>query len=137
MKNPFNDDDNNRNMLPIPPNYATVVNKSNGQIRIAKVGFSWTSFLFSILIPIFRRDWYNALCMIGVQWGIGFLIATVTNVNIDFAYSEATYALSVIWGAFYNLMYFRHLFNKGYVPADQHSRDILVQSGYLKTKHKK
>lgn len=136
MRNPFgNGDDDNNNFLPLPPNYATVVNKKTGQIRIAKVGFSWTSLLFDILPALFRQDWYNALCMLFIQWGVAMGIATFTQVPITPAYYEASWALSIIWGAFYNLMYFRHLFKKGYVPANKASAQLLIQNGYLKNKN--
>ena len=49
MQNPFgNNNQNNQdffNNLPIPPNYAKIKN-AEGDMRIAKVGFSWTIFLF-------------------------------------------------------------------------------------------
>lgn len=79
MQNPFgngnNDDNNNnnndnndpRNLIPIPPNFATVVNKKTGQIRIAKVGLSFTALFFQFLVPVFRSDWYNFFCMLGVE----------------------------------------------------------------------
>ena len=47
MQNPFgNNNQNNQdffNNLPIPPNYAKIKN-DEGEMRIAKVGFSWTVF---------------------------------------------------------------------------------------------
>ena len=49
MQNPFGNNNNNDNQnpfnlnnLPLPPNYAKIVN-DQGDIRIAKVGFSWTT----------------------------------------------------------------------------------------------
>ncbi len=39
---------------------------------------------------------------------------------------------SVFFGFFYNMMYFRHLFTKGYRPADQRSRELLTRARYWK-----
>jgi Protein of unknown function (DUF2628). len=62
MQNPFgNNNQNNQdffNNLPIPPNYAKIKN-DEGEMRIAKVGFSWTVFLFGPFPALFRNDWYN------------------------------------------------------------------------------
>lgn len=138
----FNDNDDNDNGngpqgLPLPPNYATVVNSETGTLRIAKVGFSWTMLVFPPWPTIFRADWYNLLCILGVN------IATQMLVNILYGGNQAGYAyassglqlfLSVLWGAIYNLMYFRHLFNHGFVPADERSRDLLTRARYWRPK---
>ncbi|GAW98255.1 hypothetical protein [Secundilactobacillus mixtipabuli] len=141
MQNPFGNDDqgendNNEgpNGLPLPPNYATVVKEDNGDLRIGKVGFSYTTFLFSFLVPIFRGDWYNFLCMIGVNLGIVLGLYSIHFTSIQ-TFSTVTsilqFALSFVWGYLYNLMYFRHLFNRGFKPATQRSKDLLEKSGYL------
>lgn len=143
MQNPFGnggngDNDNNNNEgpngLPVPPNYATVVKEDNGDIRIGKVGFSYTTFLFSFLVPIFRGDWYNFLCMIGVNLGIVLGLYSIhfsSFQTFNIATSILQFALSFVWGYLYNLMYFRHLFNRGFKPATQRSKDLLEKSGYL------
>jgi len=148
MQNPFgngdngNNGDNNEgpNGLPVPPNYATVV-KEEGDIRISKVGFSYTTFLFSFLVPIFRGDWYNLLCMLGVNLGVVLGLYSIhfsSMQTFNIVTSVLQFALSFVWGYLYNLMYFRHLFNRGYKPATQRSKDLLTSSGYLpKTKTKK
>lgn len=142
MQNPFGNDDNGDNNegpngIPVPPNYATVVKEDNGDIRIGKVGFSYTTFLFSFLVPIFRGDWYNFLCMTGVNLGmvLGLYSIHFTSVQaFSTVYSILQFALSFLWGYLYNLMYFRHLFNRGFKPATERSKDLLEKSGYLKTK---
>ncbi|HBF74396.1 MAG TPA: hypothetical protein DDW71_03960 [Lactobacillus sp.] len=142
MQNPFGNGDNGDNNegpngIPVPPNYATVVKEGNGDIRIGKVGFSYTTFLFSFLVPIFRGDWYNFLCMIGVNLGIvlGLYSIHFSSMQIfSTVTSVLQFVLSFVWGYLYNLMYFRHLFNRGFKPATQRSKDLLTKSGYLKTK---
>ena len=67
MQNPFgNNNQNNQdffNNLPIPPNYAKIVN-DQGVLRIAKVGFSWTTLWFGPIPALFRGDYYNFILMI-------------------------------------------------------------------------
>ena len=63
MQNPFGNNNNNDpnnifNNLPIPPNYAKIKN-DQGDLRIAKVGISWTTFWFGPLPALFRGDYYN------------------------------------------------------------------------------
>ena len=66
MQNPFGNQNNNQDFLknlPVPPNYAKVINDA-GDIRIAKVGISWTTFWFGPLPAVFRGDWYNFALML-------------------------------------------------------------------------
>lgn len=134
----FNDDDGNNNGngpqgLPLPPNYATVVNPKTGNMRIAKVGFSWTMFLFHPFPSIFRADWYNLLCIIGVELGLQMLFFLLVPLNDRAAASSVVeLGIAVLWGAIYNLMYYRHLFTRGFVPADERSRDLLTRAHYWK-----
>ena len=130
MQNPFGNRNNQQDFLknlPVPPNYAKVVD-DNGDIRIAKVGISWTTLWFGPLPAVFRGDWYN-FALILVWEAIYVLFALLTHLEL--------YLLSFPWPAiffafFYNMMYFRHLFTKGYSPADQRSRELLIKSKYLK-----
>ncbi len=139
MQNPFgngnnDDDDNNNNMIPIPPNYATVSRKSDGQIRIAKVGFSWTSFLFPLCPPIFRSDWYNFLCMLGIELIAMMGISLLTGQPLNVVEYVLYYPFAVLWGAIYNMMYFKHLFKIGFEPADERSQKLLEYGHYLNKK---
>ncbi|WP_261809724.1 DUF2628 domain-containing protein [Levilactobacillus humaensis] len=134
----FNDDDqNNQNDngpqgLPLPPNYATVVNPETGNMRIAKVGFSWTMFFFPPFPTIFRADWYNLLCIMGIELGSAMLLTMVlTPAQLtEFVAIGWPIVRSVLWGSLYNLMYFKHLFSRGFVPADVRSRDLLGRAHY-------
>ena len=122
-----------RGMIPLPENYATVKNPQTGDVKIGKVGFSFTTLIFNLLPPIFRRDWYNLICMIGADCIILFGAATLLHQPIDQIAQNYSGLTSIIWGFFYNQMYFRHLSNQGYVPVNQHSRDLLVRNRYIKS----
>lgn len=138
MQNPFgnenndNNDDQNQNLLPIPPNFATVVNKKNGQIRIAKVGLSWTALWFSIMVPVFRSDWYNFLCMTAIQLIVAMGLSMGMGETLQVAWTLGSYGLGIVWLFIYNMMYFKHLFNIGFVPADQRSKELLSNYNYWK-----
>jgi len=133
----FNDDDQNNQIgngpqgLPLPPNYATVVNPETGNMRIAKVGFSWTMFFFPPFPTIFRADWYNLLCIMGIELGSAMLLTMVlTPTQLTQFIALWPVVRSVLWGSLYNLMYFKHLFSRGFVPADVRSRDLLGRAHY-------
>jgi len=133
----FNDDDDQNNQngngpqgLPLPPNYATVVN-ADGNMRIAKVGFSWTMLFFPPFPTIFRGDWYNLLCILGIELSVSMLLVMTVNVNQLAQITPILQSiLALVWGSLYNMMYFKHLFNRGFVPADDRSRDLLMQAHY-------
>lgn len=125
--NSDNGDNNNNdfNQIPVPPNYAKIKN-DQGDLRIAKVGFSWTTLWFGPLPAAFRGDWYNFLLMIVLDLDY-VLVAMFFKLNwmLQFPWP------SIFYSAFYNMMYFRHLFNRGYVPADQRSKELLTAAHYL------
>lgn len=135
MQNPFGNGNNNNdqnpfdlNNLPLPPNYAKIVN-DQGQMRIAKVGFSWTTLWFGPLPALFRGDYYNFLLMIVLDLDYALVVLFFgLNWLMQFPWP------SIIFGAIYNMMFFRHSFNIGYRPADQRSRDLLIRAHYLKMK---
>ena len=84
----------------------------DGEVRNAKVGFSWTVFFFGFLVPICRGD---------AKWAI-----------IMFAASVLTLCLVQFVFCFtYNGTYIRELLAKGYYPADTYSRSVLIARGYL------
>ncbi len=136
----FNDDDDDQNNqngdgpqgLPLPPNYATVVNPETGNMRIAKVGFSWTMFFFQPLPSIFRSDWYNFLCIVGIEIGSYMFLSMITTASQFAIIINSFFALffGIVWGSLYNMMYFKHLFNRGFKPADERSRDLLARAHY-------
>lgn len=89
----------------------TLVN-GDGQLRTAKVGFSWTVFFFGFLVPICRGD---------VKWTVIMFLASVLTV----------FLAQIVLSFMYNGIYIRELLNKGYRPEDEYSRAVLVAKGYM------
>lgn len=85
---------------------------SSGFLTEAKIGFSWTTLFFGCFVPLFRGDikWFFASILLALlTWGISWFI-------IPF---------------FYNSVYVKGLLASGFTPADQTSRDLLIERGYF------
>ena len=68
-----------------------------------KIGFSWTMFFFGIFVPLFRGDW---------KW---FLIILLTEVLLGMVSGGIiTLLLMIAFPFFYNKLYARDLYEKGY-----------------------
>lgn len=132
MQNPFGNNNNNNqnpfdlNNLPLPPNYAKIIN-DQGQIRIAKVGISWTTLWFGPLPALFRGDYYNFILMIVLDLDYALVVLFFgLNWLMQFPWPSLVFAI------LYNMMFFKHSFNIGYRPADQRSRELLERFRYIK-----
>ncbi|WP_429971502.1 hypothetical protein ACQW5G_02485 [Fructilactobacillus sp. Tb1] len=126
------DEDQQNQIFPfLPPNYAVVVN-AQGNVKINKVGFSYTSLFFGILPAIMRADWYNLACMVGVESFFAMLLTYITGMDLSASFKSLGLFFEILWGAIYNLMYFRHLQNKGYIPENENSKNLLFKNHYFK-----
>ncbi len=85
---------------------------SEGQLRTAKVGFSWTTFFFGFLVPIFRGD---------AKWAVIMFVASILTL----------FLAQIVLSFTYNGTYVRELLSKGYRPEDEYSRAVLVAKGYI------
>ena len=137
LQNPFGNGNGNGNgdwknqedmmkNMPLPPNYARIKNDED-DYRIAKVGISWTTFWFGPFPALFRGDIYNFILMLVLDADY-VLVALVFHWNFLLQIP----LMSLVYTFFYNMMYFRHLFNKGYYPADQQSKETLIKARYWK-----
>ena len=86
-----------------------------GVVRKVPVGFSWTMLFFGPLVPLFRGD---------IKWTILYLLVAL--VTLPF-YGVGCLILPFI----YNKRYVIGLFERGYKPADEESRKILVAKGII------
>lgn len=83
-----------------------------GQLRTAKVGFSWTVFFFGFCVPIFRGD---------AKWAVIMFVASVLTL----------WLANMIFCFTYNGTYIRDLLSKGFRPADAESRQILIEKRFI------
>lgn len=75
--------------------YAEVLLTNGVEVKKVPIGFSWTVFLFGGWPPLFRQDWlWGAILMLGSLMTYGFA--------------------GVICAFFYNKVYAKGLFEKGY-----------------------
>jgi hypothetical protein len=86
--------------------------KDTEVIKSVPLGFSWTTLLFGALVPLLRGDlkWFFISILIAFfTFGLGWFI-------IPF---------------FYNKIYIKNLMEKGYVPADDFSKQTLAAKGLI------
>lgn len=91
-----------------------IINLANqmGQVRSAKVGFSWTVFFFGFFVPIFRGD---------VKWLLIMFISSVLTL----------WLANLVFSFTYNGTYIRDLLSKGYYPADDYSKSVLIAKRFI------
>ena len=82
-------------------------NKYTGVVVAAPWGFSWTSLFFGPFVPLLRSD---------VKWAVlGFVIVAITA-------GLGWFVMPFV----YNKFYIKELIEKGYIPADDISKQKLI-----------
>lgn len=79
------------------------VKNQYNDVKEIKLGFSWTTIFFGILVPLFRLDWKTVLVYLAVSvlgWFLGF--------------SSLMTIFIVVFAFFYNKLYATQLFENGY-----------------------
>ena len=91
---------------------ATVMlkHKDTGMMKEAPIGISITTVLFGLFVPLFRGDIKGAL--------IGFIFAWL-----------AWLPGNIIFSFIYNKMYIKDLLMKGFIPADDMAKNMLMLKG--------
>lgn len=93
---------------------AAEINLQKGNlIKKGFVGFSWTTFFFGFFVPLFRGDWL----WFAVMFALGLMSCGIANIILAFMYNK-----------FYTVK----LLENGWEPADDFSRNILINKGILK-----
>jgi len=84
-----------------------LTNPVTNQIKECPIDtFNWWVFFFSILVPLYRRDW---------KWfGIGLLLAVVLFLIPVPGASKGCAAIGLIGGFFYNFWYVKGLIRNGW-----------------------
>jgi len=83
-----------------------------GVLKDIKFGFSWTTLFFGFFPALIRGDWKWAL----IQFVLQIIFCSLTN---------------IIFAFFYNGIYIKKQLLSGYIPADEESKNNLVEKGYL------
>lgn len=78
-----------------------------GIVKECKLGFSWTTFFFGLLVPLTRGDF---------KWSIIMLLLAVITVGISW----------LVMPFIYNKKYIVSLLEKGYKPASEIDENALV-----------
>ena len=102
----------------------TVKHTGTGLIKSAPVGFSWTTLFFGGFPALLRGDIKWAVIMWLAGAGGGFFAIITVGVLFFLPW--------VFWLLFaftYNKKYITDLLSTGFVPADEHSSNMLAQAG--------
>jgi len=94
-----------------------VLKNSGGLTKQVKVGFSWTTFFFGFLPPLFRGD---------LKWAVIMLI--IEGVLGSFTLGIGAFVTGIVFSFVYNKIYIKELIEKGYQPANDESRALLENS---------
>ncbi|WP_077306474.1 hypothetical protein [Terribacillus halophilus] len=97
-----------------------VLKNSGGLTKQVKVGFSWTTFFFGFLTPLFRGDLKWAIILILIEAVVG-----------SFTFGIGSFVTGIVFSFVYNKIYIKELIEKGYQPADQESRALLEEQDIL------
>lgn len=92
--------------------FVNLVNPTTGQVKQAKIGFSWTVFFFGCLPALFRGDF---------KWFLIIFLANMFTAGFS----------NLVFMFIYNKLYLSDLLTQGYRPADEFSRDTLISKGFL------
>ena len=83
-----------------------------GMVKEAKIGFSFTTFFFGAFVPALRGDWKYAGIMV---------VCSMITCGIS----------TLIFPFVYNKLYIKELLMKGFLPASDTDRNILVEKGFI------
>lgn len=88
------------------------IKNSVGYSKQVKIGFSWTMLFFGFFVPLFRGD---------IKWTIISLVLSILTSGISW----------LILPFFYNKIYLKGMFEKGWMPGDDMSKNIMKSKGIV------
>lgn len=91
-----------------------------GVTKEVKSGFSWTTFFFGFFPALIRGDLKWAIIM--------FIIAAVVG---SFTFGLGAWIPGIIFSFVYNKIYIKELLEKGYQPADENAKSVLIANDII------
>lgn len=89
----------------------TLKHKESSIVKTAPVGFSWTTFFFGCFPAFIRGD---------IKYGLIMLLVALVTCGLSW----------LVFPFCYNKMHIKALLEKGYLPTDEHSKNILIGNGF-------
>lgn len=77
--------------------------------------YSWTSVVFGFWVPLLRGDW---------KWFFIYLIVGLPTYNLG----------AIVLAFFYNKSYIKSLIEKGYLPANEKSEELMLSKNIIKNR---
>ena len=94
--------------------------KESGLMKKCVTGFSWTTFFFGVLVPLVRGD----LKWAAILFALGMIIGVPT-------FGIGALGVHTVFAFVYNKIYIRNLMSRGFVPADEISKNWCISYGLL------
>jgi len=95
------------------------INKEEGKVKSSPLGFSWTTFFFGFLAPLFRGDWLGAIGMLCV-WSTAIIIVGPIVAAV----------VQIVMAVFYNYVYVSQLLSKRYEVYNENDKILVKKHGY-------
>lgn len=104
----------------------TMEHPLSGKIKHAPVGFSWTSFFFTVFVPLLRGHFLAFLGWFAAGLGVSLLTGLLIGVSpfeyysnpnpssADGLYILLSLGFNLLMGFLYNKQYLQHLIRKGF-----------------------
>ncbi|MBQ0141118.1 MAG: DUF2628 domain-containing protein [Kurthia sp.] len=93
---------------------------AGGVSKKIKVGFSWTTLFFGFLPALFRGD---------LKWAVIILLIEILVGSFSFGIGVSI--VTIIFSFIYNKINIKDLIERGYKPASENDRDLLVRQGII------
>lgn len=98
----------------------TLRNKDTGLIKNCSTGFSWTTLIFGLFVPLIRGDF---------KWAAVLVILSMLAGGPTFGFGAVF--VNFIFAFLYNKIYIRSLMERGFVPADDDARNWCIDKGLI------
>lgn len=98
----------------------TLRNINTGLIKNCPTGFSWTTLIFGLFVPLVRGDF---------KWAIALIFLSMIAGGPTFGFGA--FFVDFIFAFLYNKIYIRSLMERGFVPADDFSKNWCIHKGLI------